>query len=78
MNTEFKMNRRKSQIHKVNTVRGIGATPTRASPAFLDEGLEVAASSHGQHWTPDTGQPSTPVDISRLKHHCEQRFTSSC
>ena len=34
---------------------------TRTSPAFLDEDLEVAARSHGQYWTPDTGQPSMPV-----------------
>jgi hypothetical protein len=34
---------------------------TRTLPAFLDEDLEVAASSHGQHWPPHTGQRSTPV-----------------
>lgn len=34
---------------------------TRTSPAFLDNDLEVAARSHGQYWTPDTGQPSMPV-----------------
>lgn len=34
---------------------------TGTSLAFLDEDLEVAARSHGQHWRPDTGQPSTPI-----------------
>jgi hypothetical protein len=33
-----------------------------AAPAFLDEDLKVVASAHGQHSTPDAGQPATPVD----------------
>jgi hypothetical protein len=36
---------------------------TTTSPAFLEENLQLAASSHGQHWTSDTGQPSAPINI---------------
>jgi len=30
---------------------------------FLDNDRELDSISHGQHWTPDAGQSSTPVDI---------------